>query len=173
MASCKIDLRDVITQEAQRQGVDPNIALAVARKESGTCQWWPDGSTVVSSAGAIGVMQLMPKTAAALGVDPTDVNQNIRGGVSYLRQLFAKYGNWATALAAYNAGPGYIDSGKPLPAETRDYISTILGVKPAAIPISSAAALGPLPIAGNGSKSITGLLIIGGLVVVGLWIAAS
>lgn len=132
MAACKINLADLITQEAQRQGVDPGVALAVARTESGVCQWRPDGSTVISSAGAIGVMQLEPTTAAGLGVDPYDVNQNIRGGVTYLKQLFQKYGSWDQALAAYNWGPGKVDTaavtGTSWPTDVLNYVKGILGI---------------------------------------------
>jgi len=57
----------------------------------------------------------MPATASGLGVDPTDVNQNIQGGITFLAQLFQRYGNWAQALSAYNSGsptgsPGYANS---------------------------------------------------------------
>lgn len=132
MAACKINLSDLITAEAQRQGLDPGIALAVARTESGLCQWRPDGSAVVSSAGAIGVMQLEPETAAQLGVDPYDVNQNIRGGVTYLKQLFQKYGSWDQALAAYNWGPGKVDTaavtGTSWPTQVLNYVKGILGI---------------------------------------------
>lgn len=132
MAACKVNLSDLIIQEAQSQGVDPGVALAVARTESGVCQWRPDGSTVISSAGAIGVMQLEPATAAALGVDAYDVNQNIRGGVTYLKQLFQKYGSWDQALAAYNWGPGKVDTaaatGSSWPGEVLNYVKGILGI---------------------------------------------
>jgi len=130
--TCKINLSDLIIAEANRQGVDPGIALAVARTESGVCQWAPDGSVITSSAGAIGVMQLMPATARQLGVDPYDVNQNIRGGVTYLKQLFAKYGNWSDALAAYNWGPGKLDNAlltaEAIPGQVLNYVRGILGI---------------------------------------------
>jgi hypothetical protein len=58
----------------------------------------------IGSSGEIGLTQLTPSTAAALGVDPYDPFQNVLGGASYLAQLFSKYGDWADALAAYNAG---------------------------------------------------------------------
>jgi hypothetical protein len=132
MAACKINLSDLIIQEANAQGVDPGIALAVARTESGVCQWTPDGSAVTSSTGAIGVMQLEPGTAAQLGVDPFDVNQNIRGGVAYLKQLYQKYGNWSDALAAYNWGPGKMDNAlltaTAIPGQVLNYVRGILGI---------------------------------------------
>jgi len=132
MAACKINLSDLIIQEANAQGIDPGIALAVARTESGVCQWAPDGSAVTSSTGAIGVMQLEPGTAAQLGVDPFDVNQNIRGGVAYLKQLYQKYGNWSDALAAYNWGPGKMDNAlltaTAIPGQVLNYVRGILGI---------------------------------------------
>jgi len=79
----------------------------------------------VSSAGAIGLTQLMPGTAAGLGVDPWDPEQNLRGGARYLAQMFNKYGNWQQALQAYNAGPGNVDSGN-VPQSTLDYANKIL-----------------------------------------------
>jgi soluble lytic murein transglycosylase-like protein len=108
-------LSDLITQQAQAQGVPSSIALAVATQESGISQWNADGSLVTGSSGEIGVFQLMPATAAGLGVDPNDVSQNITGGISLLAQLYQKYQNWAQALSAYNSGspngsPGYASS---------------------------------------------------------------
>ena len=106
MAACKTDLRDLIVAEANDQGVPPEIALAVATQESGLCHWNPNGSVKRGKAGEYGVMQLMPATASALGVDPTDVNDNIHGGVKYLRQLYDQYGDWALAVQHYNgSGP--------------------------------------------------------------------
>jgi len=129
--TCKIDLRDLITQEAQRQGVDPTLALSVAQTESGVCQWAPNGNVVTSGAGAIGVFQLEPATAAQLGVDPTDVNQNISGGITYLKQLYSKYGTWEQALAAYNWGPGNVDkaaaAGTSWPVSVYNYAAGIIG----------------------------------------------
>jgi len=75
----------------------------------------------------VGLTQLMPKTAASLGVDPTNVDENLRGGSRYLKDLLIKYdGNKAKALAAYNAGPGRVDKGGPLPQETQDYVAKVL-----------------------------------------------
>lgn len=130
--ACKIDLTNLIISEAQAQGVDPGIALAVARTESGVCQWAADGSVITSSAGAIGVMQLEPTTAAQLGVDPNDVNQNIQGGITYLKQLYQQYGSWDLALAAYNWGPGKLSgalaSATAIPGQVLNYVKGILGM---------------------------------------------
>jgi soluble lytic murein transglycosylase-like protein len=99
-----INLQTLIAQQAVANGVPPQIALAVAQQESGTAQWTPNGNLVTGTSGEIGVFQLMPATAAGLGVDPTDVNQNIAGGVGLLAQLYQQYGNWPEALSAYNSG---------------------------------------------------------------------
>ena len=117
---------DAVIKEAQRLGVDPSLALHVLYKETGNLK---NPETAKSGAGALGVMQLMPKTAKGLGVDPLNPEENIRGGVTYLKQMYDKYQDPTLALAAYNAGPGRVDkalkSGQgisSLPRETQNYI---------------------------------------------------
>jgi hypothetical protein len=136
-----LTIPQMIIAEAQQQGVDPALALEVAQVESGMNQG------AVSPSGAIGVMQLMPATAAQLGIDPYDTQQNIQGGVMYLRQLLGQFGDPAAALAAYNWGPTNVRNAiaqyggdfsvtssqgtipawlASAPAETRNYVSKIL-----------------------------------------------
>lgn len=118
------DIPALVQQAALRHGVPPRLALSLARTESSLRH------EVVSGVGAIGVMQLMPDTARELGVaDPFDAEQNIDGGVRYLKSLLVTYrGNVRRALAAYNAGPARIARRGPLsmPAETRSYVARIL-----------------------------------------------
>lgn len=117
-------LDGIIARAAQRYQVAPQLIKAVIRAESGF------DTKAVSPAGAQGLMQLMPTTAAALGVsDPFDAEQNVMGGTRYLRQLLDKYnGRLDTALAAYNWGPGHVDQRTgSLPHETRNYIERIHG----------------------------------------------
>lgn len=109
-----------IVDAANLYGVDPSLALAVAKNESAFNQ------AAVSGAGAIGVMQLMPATAADLGVNPYDAAQNIDGGVRYLSQMLARFGDPATAVAAYNMGPGAVGSGMDWYAETKTYVSRVM-----------------------------------------------
>ena len=118
---------------AQQYGVDPNLALAVAKQESGYNQYGSNGAPLKSSAGAIGVMQLMPSTAAGLGVDPNDQTQNITGGVKLLSQLLNQFnGNVPYALAAYNAGPGRVLQYGGVPpvsfanGQTYNYVTSIM-----------------------------------------------
>lgn len=125
MAS-SIDIRSLIYAQALAQGVPANIALGVAQTESNFSQWNRNGQVVTSSAGALGVFQLMPATAAGLGVDPTDLNGNIAGGIAYLKQLYAKYGDWSSALAAYNWGPGNVDGASSIPGQVQGYVNRVL-----------------------------------------------
>jgi hypothetical protein len=117
---------DMVVAEAQRIGLDPSMALHVLYKETGNLK---NPESARSKAGALGVMQLMPKTAKSLGVDPLNPEENIRGGVMYLKQMYDKYQDPTLAYAAYNAGPGRVDkalkSGQgiaSLPRETQNYI---------------------------------------------------
>ena len=123
-----IDIAAHVAEAAQRFGLPEQWIYAVMRTESA------GRIGAVSSAGAMGLMQLMPRTWArqrarfALGGDPFDPRDNIIAGASYLREMYDSYGA-PGFLAAYNAGPGryqeWRDRGRPLPAETRTYIAKI------------------------------------------------
>ncbi|HLW59545.1 MAG TPA: lytic transglycosylase domain-containing protein [bacterium] len=81
------------------------------------------GQESVSPQGAIGVGQLMPATAQALGVDPRDPQQNVEGTTAYIAQLYKRFdGDWDKVAAAYNTGPDHVASGKTLPDETVDFL---------------------------------------------------
>jgi soluble lytic murein transglycosylase-like protein len=119
----------LIEEHAGNHGLSPDLVRAVIQVESAF------NPRAVSPKGAIGLMQLMPGTAAEFGVvDPFDPADNIRGGVQYLRQLLDRYDNQVElALAAYNAGPGAVDKyGGRVPPyrETRDYVRRIKSVTP-------------------------------------------
>lgn len=102
-------------------GVPVEVINAVMRQESG------GNDKARSPVGALGLMQLMPGTAASLHVNPNDPYQNILGGAKYLRQQYDKFGSWELALAAYNAGPGAVAKYKGIPpyAETKNYVARI------------------------------------------------
>lgn len=126
-----------IAEASQRFGMPAAWIRAVLDAESA------HDTGAVSSAGAMGLMQVMPDTWAELriqhrfGADPYDPRDNIFAGTAYLRQMLDRYGSIGAMLAAYNAGPGrydeYVATGRPLPAETRAYVAKlapILGGKP-------------------------------------------
>jgi soluble lytic murein transglycosylase-like protein len=111
-----------IDAAAARYGLDPALLKGLIRQESGF------DARAQSPAGALGLTQLMPSTAASLGVDPLDPAQAIDGGARYLRQQLDAFGNDPTkALAAYNAGPGAVQryGGVPPYAETQAYVRKV------------------------------------------------
>lgn len=111
-----------IRRAAAAAGIDPRLLAALVWAESG---FRPDAT---SAAGAIGLTQLMPGTAAALGVDPRDPMQNLEGGARYLAAQIQRFGSVELALAAYSAGPGAVAAAGGIPsAGTRAYVDRVLG----------------------------------------------
>jgi soluble lytic murein transglycosylase-like protein len=117
------DPKALVRGAAVRSGLPPAFVESVARTESALNQ------NAVSPKGALGVMQLMPQTARALGADPTDLEQNIDAGTRLLRDLLLRYnGDVVKALAAYNAGEGAVDryNGLPPYPETQNYVNKVI-----------------------------------------------
>lgn len=144
------DISNLIIQTATSYGIDPRLALEVAMKESSL-----NPNVQDSSAGAIGIFQLEPPTAADLGVNPRDPAENIDGGVRYLMQLLSRYnGNVAEALAANDWGMGNMDKAlaahgvawmQYAPLETQDYVQTILGNVGSQYSVSIGIPVAPIP----------------------------
>ncbi|MFD1880980.1 lytic transglycosylase domain-containing protein [Paracoccus pacificus] len=108
---------------AQKHGIPENLFLRLVQQESG---WNPSAR---SNKGAMGLAQLMPGTAAKLGVNPADPRQNLEGGARYLKMMYSRFGDWRLALAAYNAGPEAVARYKGIPpySETKNYVRVIHG----------------------------------------------
>lgn len=128
-AQTKVQAADVNTIKATivkhsiEMGVDPAIALSIARAESGFRH------EARSSHGAVGVFQLMPSTAKRMGLNAYSLNDNIRGGIMYYKSMYKMFGSMELALAAYNAGPGNVkryNNNVPPYAETKRFIAKIM-----------------------------------------------
>jgi soluble lytic murein transglycosylase-like protein len=122
--SCSSELESYFQEAADTYNVDINLLKAIAKAESGF------DSSATSSAGAMGIMQLMPSTASSLGIsDAYDAHDNIMGGAKIISQNLKKYnGDISLALAAYNAGSGNVDKygGIPPFTETQNYVKKVL-----------------------------------------------
>jgi soluble lytic murein transglycosylase-like protein len=117
------EIERIVTQAAAGYGVDPALIDAVIENESGY------DAFATSSAGARGLMQLMPETAASLGVnDSFDAWQNVKGGTRYLRSLLDRFGSVQLAVAAYNTGPNAVERYGHIPPypQTREYVQRVL-----------------------------------------------
>lgn len=111
----------LFTAAGAKYGVSPAVLAAMASQESGF------NASAVSPAGAEGLMQFMPSTAAGLGVNPLDAASSVDGAARYLSSLTNRFGSTSMALAAYNAGPGTVSryGGIPPYAETQNYVRAV------------------------------------------------
>ena len=117
----KKELLNLIENIAEKEGVSPDLIKAIVKVESNF------NPKALSPKGAYGLMQLMPNTAALLKVDRENPEENLIGGIQYLKTLALKYKDLDKVLAAYNAGPGNVDKYDGIPpfTETKNYIKKI------------------------------------------------
>ena len=117
-----VTIKELIVKHSHEMGIDPAIALSIAKTESGFCH------EKKSRYGAVGVFQLMPKTAKKLGYNPYHIQDNIKGGIAYYKMMYKMFGSMELALAAYNAGPGNVKKYNGIPPfnETKRFVSSIM-----------------------------------------------
>lgn len=115
-------VKESIVKHSLELGIDPALALSIAKSESGFRH------EARSRHGAVGVFQLMPSTARRLGVNPYYLSDNIKGGLMYYKRLYDMFGSTELALAAYNAGPGIVKKYKKVPknSETSRFVYGIM-----------------------------------------------
>lgn len=116
-------VKETIVKHSMEMGVDPALALSIAKKESGFRH------EIRSSHGAVGVFQLLPSTANKMGYNPYYLNENIKAGLTYYKMMYKMFGSTELALAAYNAGPGNVKKyGGTIPpyAETKRFVNVIM-----------------------------------------------
>lgn len=115
-------VKAAIVKHSIEMGVDPAIALSIAKTESGFRH------EARSSHGAVGVFQLMPSTARRMGLNPYSMDDNIKGGIMYYKSMYKMFGSMELALAAYNAGPGNVKKYRAVPpfSETRRFVAKIM-----------------------------------------------
>jgi hypothetical protein len=116
------NVKESIVKHSLELGIDPALALSIAKSESGFRH------EARSRHGAVGVFQLMPSTAKRMGLNPYYLSDNIKGGLMYYKKLYTIFGSTELALAAYNAGPTVVKKYKKVPpiGETRRFVSTIM-----------------------------------------------
>lgn len=117
------NVKESIVKHSIELGIDPALALSIAKSESGFRH------EARSTNGAVGVFQLMPSTARRLGVNPYYLSDNIKGGLIYYKRLYNMFGSTELALAAYNAGPGIVkryNNKVPPIGETKRFVSKIM-----------------------------------------------
>ena len=116
-------IKETIVKHSMEMGVDPALALSIAKKESGFRH------EIRSKHGAVGVFQLMPSTANKMGYNPYYLSENIKAGLTYYKLMYKMFGSTELALAAYNAGPGNVKRyGGQIPpySETKRFVNVIM-----------------------------------------------
>ncbi len=118
----KVTVKEHIVKHSMEMGIDPALALSIAKLESGFCH------ELKSPYGAVGVFQLLPSTARKLGYNPYYLSENIKAGLKYYQMMYKQFGSVELALAAYNAGPGNVAKYKGMPPfkETKIFVNQIM-----------------------------------------------
>ena len=113
-------VKATIVKHSMEMGVDPALALSIAKKESGFKH------ELKSSHGAVGVFQLLPSTANRMGYNPYYLSENIKAGLTYYKMMYKMFGSTELALAAYNAGPVAVSRTKSIPSVSQKFVKDIM-----------------------------------------------
>ena len=114
------EIKQKIIAQANASGVDPAIMLSIAKTESGFRQ------EAIGASGTVGVFQLLPSTAKGLGYNPYNLDENIKCGIIYYKNLYNMFGSTEKALAAYNAGSGTVRRCNCIPAQCQRFVNKIM-----------------------------------------------
>ncbi|MBQ8459804.1 lytic transglycosylase domain-containing protein [bacterium] len=115
------EVKQNIIKQSKNMGVEPAIMLSIAKAESGFRQ------DIKSSGGHIGVFQLSPATAKNMGLDPYNLDDNVKGGITYYKNMYNKFGSMELAVAAYNVGPDAIVRHKnTVPTYSKPFVNRIM-----------------------------------------------
>lgn len=114
------EIKQKIIDQSKLMGVDPAIMLSIAKTESGFRQ------EAIGASGTIGVFQLMPSTARGLGCDPYKLDENIKCGITYYRNMYKMFGSMEKAVAAYNSGSGTVKRCNCIPAHSQKFVNKIM-----------------------------------------------
>ena len=114
------EVKQAIIKQSTEMGVDPAIMLSLARAESGFRQ------EAKGASGTVGVFQLLPSTARGMGFDPYKLDDNIKCGITYYRNLYKIFGTTEKALAAYNAGPNAVRRCNCIPQHSQAFVNRVI-----------------------------------------------
>ena len=120
-ASSAEEVKQNIISQAKEMGVEPAIVLSIAKTESGFRQ------DIKSASGHVGVFQLSPTTAKNMGYNPYDLNENIKAGITYYKNMYNMFGSMELAVAAYNSGPVAVKRcNNTIPHHSRHFVNRIM-----------------------------------------------
>lgn len=114
------DIKNAIVTQSKLMGVDPSVMLSLAKAESGFRQ------EARGASGTVGVFQLLPSTAKNMGLNPYNLNDNIKGGISYYKSMYNIFGSTELALAAYNSGAGAVKRCHCVPTHSQYFVKKII-----------------------------------------------
>ncbi len=114
------NVKQAIIKQSVAMGVEPAIMLSIAKTESGFRQ------DVKGASGNVGVFQLYPATAKSMGYNAYNLDENIKAGITYYKNMYKRFGSMEMAVAAYNSGPEAVKKANGVPAHSRSFVNRIM-----------------------------------------------